>query len=192
MSYEWTRCDGTTNDGQTVAQVFTDCGTCPVRVAVSDGQAVTESNVAVSVACAMSVTRFVAQQNSAAPGSDSCRFTALPQLSQCTDWSGTVVTVDVGGAQVTWTLDEKGRGVSANGTCRFVSDKRTGACSFTAKLSHGSWETAWAAHGMTNADSPERGNAVTLPVILIIGNEAFMAEKSLHHTARAGEAGIAK
>ena len=192
VSYEWALCDGTTNDGQTVAQVFTDCGACPVRVAVSDGQAVTESNVTVSVACAMSVTRFVAQQNFAAPGSDSCRFTALPQLSQCTNWSGTVVTVDVGGAQVTWTLDEKGRGVSANGTCRFVSDKRTDACSFTANLSHGSWETAWAAYGMTNADSPERGNAVTLPVTLIIGNEAFMAEKPLHDTAQAGEAGTAK
>jgi hypothetical protein len=36
------------------------------------------------------------------------------------------------------------------------------------------------------------GADVTLPVILMIGDEAFMADKALHYIAIAGKSGIAK
>jgi hypothetical protein len=43
-----------------------------------------------------------------------------------------------------------------------------------------------------NATIPKPGNAVTLPVMLMIGDQVFMAEKSLHQTAIASKTGLAR
>ena len=42
------------------------------------------------------------------------------------------------------------------------------------------------------ATIPKPGDAGTMPVILVIGDEAFMADKSLLYTATAGKSGSAK
>jgi hypothetical protein len=163
-----------------------------VTVAMSDGVDATNSDLTVAVPCAMSVTNFQATLNFASTNLDKCTFKAVPQPNQCTNWLGTVITIDVGGAQVSFTLNQYGGGVNAYGTCQVTYTKRTGTCTLTANLSRGSWQDAWSAYGLVNATIPKPGTAVTLPVMLMIGDEVFMAEKPLHYTAGANQSGLAK
>ena len=82
--------------------------------------------------------------------------------------------------------------MSANGTCRFTYTKKTNICTLTVNLSHGSWQDEWAGYGCVNAAITKPGNAVTVPVTLLIGNQVFMAEKPLHYTAIVNKSGLAK
>jgi PKD repeat protein len=188
----WDFADGGTSTECDPCHVFADCGAYPVSVTVSDGVTANSVTTRVAVACALSATNVQARLNFAEPNLDSLRLKATPHPSQCTNWLGVAVTVDVGGAQVSFTLNEKGRGVSDQGTCRFTYSKKTGVCTFTARLSHGSWQTPWAPLGLVNATVVKPGVDVTLPVILVIGDEAFMADNALHYTATADKSGTAK
>jgi PKD repeat protein len=195
LTYQWQFGDEVTNAVSSLAMaghVYADCEPYTASVTVSNGYAAVTSNLSVSVACTMLVTNFQAKQNFARPNADSCKFTAWPPLGSCTNWLGTALTLDVGGAEVSWTLDKHGRGVSTNGTCRFTYNKKAGTCTFTASLARGSWRDAWATNGLVNATIPKPGNPVTLRVMLVIGDEVFMVEKPLHYTAAAGKSGTAK
>ena len=192
FTYLWDFGDGSGSTDSIPVHVFTNCGTYIVTVAISDGQDTTNADLTVAVPCAMSVTNFQATLNFAKPNQDKCTFKAVPQPGQCTNWLGTVITIGVGDAQVSFTLDAKGRGVSTNGTGRFTYNKKTGTCTFTANLNHGNWRNSWAPYGLVNATILKPGSQVTLPVTLIIGNSAFMAEKPLHYIATANKQGKAK
>lgn len=192
LTYAWNFGDGGTSTDSAPAHAFVDCGPYTVTVAISDGVATTNADLKVAVPCALSVTNFRASLKFAKPNQDKCSFKAVPQPSQCTNWLGTVVTLNVGGAQVSLTMDAKGRGVTTNATCRFAYNKRTGVCGLTAKLSRGTWRDAWAEHGLVNSDTPKSGVSVTLPVTLMINNEAFMADKPLQYKAAANKSGTAK
>jgi hypothetical protein len=62
----------------------------------------------------------------------------------------------------------------------------------TANLAKGNWLTQWAAYGMENKTVPKPGVQVTMPVIAVIGDEAFANDRSMLYTAKAGKAGSAK
>jgi hypothetical protein len=51
---------------------------------------------------------------------------------------------------------------------------------------------AWADDGLVNADVPKPGNPVTLSVTVLVGDEAFVADKTLSYTAKAGRSGAAR
>jgi len=192
LTYAWNFGDGSTSTDSAPEHAFANCGPQTVTVAISDGVNTTNAVLTVAVPCAMSVTNFQATLNFATTNLDRCTFKAVPQPSQCTNWLGTVITIEIGGAQVNFTLDQYGRGVNGYGTCRFTYTKRTSSCTLTVNLSHSSWQGAWSAYGLVNATIPKPGDAVTLPVTLVIGDEVFMAEKPLHYTAVAGKSGLAK
>jgi hypothetical protein len=105
---------------------------------------------------------------------------------------GTVVNIGVGDEQVSFTMNAAGRGTSANGTCQFTYNRRLDTCTLTANLTRGTWQEAWASYGLTNATIRAPGSAVTLPVTLVIGNDAFMADKPLHYTANVNRSGTAR
>jgi len=191
LTYAWDFGDGSTSTESAPEHAFTDCGPYTVTVSVSDGVTTTNGNLTVSVPCALSVTNFHASLRFTRPNQDKCTFTAVPQPSQCTNWLGTTVTLNVGGVQFSLTLDAKGRGISTNATCRFSYNKRTGVCGLRAKLNRGTWRDSWAVYGLANATVPKPGNEVTLPVTLMINDQAFMADKPLHYTARANKSGAA-
>ena len=192
LTYAWDFDDGSTSTDSAPEHAFADCGPHTVTVAISDGVDTTNVALKVAVPCAMSVTNFQATLNFARANLDKCTFKAVPQPGQCTNWLGTVITIDVGDAQVSFTLDQYGRGVSTNGTCRFAYAKRSGTCTLTVNLSHGSWQGAWSAYGLVNATIQKPGSGITLPVALTIGNEMFMADKPLHYTAVTNKSGLAK
>jgi hypothetical protein len=191
-AYAWNFGDGSTSTDSAPDHAFADCGPHTVTVAIGDGITTTNADFKVAVPCAMSVTNFHAWLSFPNPNHDKCNFKAVPQPSQCTNWLGTTITLDVGGAQVSFTLNAKGRGVSTNGTCRFSFNKRAGICQLTAALNHGSWQDAWAQYGLVNATTQGSSVPVTLPVTLVIGDEIFMAEKPLHYTAAVNRSGTAK
>jgi hypothetical protein len=191
-TYQWSFGDGSGSTDPIPVHVFTNCGTFAVTVAINDNQGTTTANLTVAVPCSMSVTNFQATLDFAKPNLDKYTFKAIPQPSQCTNWLGTVVTIGIGDAQIPFTMDVHGRGVSTNGTCRFTYNKKTDVCEFTASLHRGNWQSSSAAYGLVNATIPKPGSAVTLPVILVIGNSAFMADKPLHYIATANKSGTAK
>ena len=62
---------------------------------------------------------------------------------------------------------------------------------FTANLWNGSWQTPWAAYGLETNTVAKPG--VTMPVIVLIGDEAFAGERTnMFYTAKAGKSGTAK
>jgi hypothetical protein len=192
VTYAWNFGDGGTSSDSTPEHAYTDCGAYTVTVAMSDGITTTNADLKVTVPCALSVTNFSASLRFGRLNQDECSFRAVPQPGQCTNWLGTTVTLDVGGAQVSLTLDAEGRGVSTNAECRFSYNRRTGECELTARLSRGTWRDVWAAYGLVNSDTPRSGISVTLPVTLMINDEAFMADKPLHYTAVVDRSGTAR
>jgi len=192
LTYAWEFGDGSTSTESAPEHVFADCGPYNVTVAISDGSTTTNGNLKVTVPCLLSVTNFSAALRFARPNQDECSFRAIPQPSQCTNWLGTTVTLDVGGAQVSLTMDAQGRGASSNAVCSVSYNKRTDECELTVRLNRGTWRDEWAAYGLVNSDTPRSGISVTLPVTLMINGESFMADKSLHYTAIANRSGTAR
>jgi hypothetical protein len=83
--------------------------------------------------------------------------------------------------------------VSSLGSCKLTYNKKAGTWGLTAKLAKGSWHTAWASCGLVNADVPKTPpTTVTMPVVVMIGADAFAAEHTMFYTAKAGKSGSAK
>ena len=146
-------------------------------------------------ASALTLVKEAAKSNFAKANSDSCAFTGTLALETGLSLTNAAVTVEVGGADASFTLDAKGkgRGVSTNGTCKLSYKKKTKLWTFTAKLKSGSWATQWETYGLSNVTTTAKaGVPVTLPVTLVIGDEGFYGEKTLHYKAKAGKSGSAK
>jgi len=147
------------------------------------------------------VTKLQMNLNFAKLKADSVSLTAkldLPGTTNLVQLTSVPVIVDVGDAQVPFTLNNKGRGVSTNGTCVLAYTKPTkklpvGYWTLTAALSKGTWYPQWAAYGLTNGTVKSVPVVhVTLPVDVLIGDEAFTAEPTLHYTATKNKTGMAK
>ena len=148
------------------------------------------SNVAVAVACEMSISKLSASVNFAAANKDSAQLTGQVDLGPVSV-AGLPVSVDIGGAQVSFTLDAKGKAKNGSSSCR-LSQTSGNSWTLTVKFSKGTWSAPWATVGLVNQDIPKPGVPVTMPVVVIIGNEAFAAERSVTYTAKAGKPGKAK
>ena len=198
LSYQWTFGDGTgsaslpANITSHTYSAPTDCGAYNASVTVSDGTDSTSGNLTVAIAYQLNVTKQQAKLNFAKPDSDSCSLTATFATCPGFDAANKAAVVDIGGAQVSFALDDNGRGRTGPHSCRVTYNKSTGLWTFTAKLKNGAWQTSWDSHGLHNTTIPKPGVAVTMPVILVVGDEAFIAEPQLIYTAKAGKSGSAR
>jgi uncharacterized repeat protein (TIGR03803 family) len=196
LSYRWDFGDGSHTEWSSLNTAthtyspLSNCGPYTVTATVSNETASVSTNLPIIVACQLTVTKLQAKVNfnPAKSNADSCKLTGTLALEPGFSVTNKAVTVDIGGAQVSFTLDAKGRGTSAPHTCKLSYNKKTGLWTFTATLKKGSW----AAHGLANVTTPKAGVTVTLPVILVIGDEVFANEKSLLYKATAGRSGSAK
>ena len=135
---------------------------------------------------------------------DTCSLAATLDLGDFTPTNQTSVIVDIAGAQQSFTLDSRGRGIlylhNSNGraigvlgTCRLTYNKRTLRWTVAATMSKGTWRDPWDVVGMHNTNILVRANShVTLPVEVLIGSEAFAAEPQLQYTAVKNRTGTAK
>ena len=140
----------------------------------------------------LSITKMQVKLNFAKTNSDSCTLKATLDLG--TGCNLTNATVNVGGANVPFILDSKGKGVSSFGNCKLAYNKKTGLWTLTVKLTKGSWQTQWYAYNLTNEDVARPGRSVTMPVdVAIIGTtDIFAGERTMLYRAKWNKSGIAK
>jgi len=199
LSYQWTFGDGAVSDWSSSSNAshayVTDCGPYDASVIVSNNVLAVSSNFTVAVACSMNITKMGVKLNFAKPNSDSCSLTATLNLGTGYNLTNKVVTVDVGGAQVPFTLDAKGKGkgASAFGSCKLAYNKKLVLWTLTVKLAKGTWRTPWGAHGLVNDNVPKMPvTSVTMPVVVAIDAEAFAGERTMVYTAKYNKSGSAK
>jgi len=206
LSYQWDFGDGTSTawlPAQTTTYVYAltnDCGRHTVTATVRNPTGSVSSNLPLIVACQLTITKLQVGLNFAKLNADSISLAgklSLPGITNVTQLTGVLAVVNVGGAQVSFALDKKGRGISPNGTCVLTYTKPTtkvpvGSWTATINLSKGPWRTPLAAAGLTNETIKKPGRTVPVPVVVLIGTEAAAAEKPLNYTATLNKTGTAK
>ena len=198
LSFQWSFGDGVTNvwsPSNTVEHTYTNaCGPYTVNVAISNGLAVITTNFTVTVACQLNLTRVMPKLNFARTNTDSCTVLGSFSLPSGFSFTGKVATLNVGGAQLSFTLPK--RGAAINGRSRLsvpTFNRRTGLWALKATFSAGSWHDEWANYSMINSNILRPGILVTnLPVIFVLGTEASMATTNLHYTATLNRSGLAR
>ena len=205
LQYRWNFGDGQTSAWSAVAlathvYATNDCGPYTASVTVSNTQAAISSNLNVSAACQLGITKLQLGVSFIKTNTDSATLIAkleLPGVTNVIQLTNALVRVDIGDVQVLFTLDNKGRGGSVPGTCRLVYTKPTkklaGYWTATIALSKGYWRSPWAAYGLDSASHKGADKySVTVPVVLLVGGDAFAAEKQLHYIATPNKTGTAK
>ena len=197
LNYQWVFGDGASSNTAigTVEHVYTnDCGPYHASVTVSDGHALTNSDLTVVVACQMQITKLQLNLNFAKTNADSCTVKGRFELPASYSFTNKLATLDIGGAEVSFTLPKKGSGHNGSRTfSKPTYNKKTGLWTFSATLKKGFWQTPWAEFSMINSNIPRPGVSVTnFPVILVLDTEAFMGTTNLNYTAKQGKSGTAK
>jgi hypothetical protein len=103
---------------------------------------------------------------------------------------GVPATLNLGGVQMTFPLDAKGKG--ASGKSKLTIKIKNGTAAVTATLK-GDWNSDWAAVGLT--DETVTSKSVTIPIELEFAGSApvaFAAQKGLVYRATAGKSGQAR
>ena len=201
LRYQWIFGDGGTSDWSAAAvatHVYStnNCGRYAASVTVSNGLAAVRSNLLVSAACQLTITRLQLGLNFAKTNADNCTLIAKLDPAGITNVTQlTTVLVDVNDAVVPFTLNSQGRGSSTNGSCRLVYTKPTktklGYWTLTAALSQGNWYSQWVGAGLTNA-TIKPAVPVNLMVGVELGSDAFAADQPLNYTATHNRTGTAK
>jgi len=184
LTYLWTFCDGSTDANSNTVHQITTPGPCSITISVSDGQRATTSNLTVSVAWAMTIGSVQTKVNFAKSNADSCRVLGTLDLGTGFTVAGKTITLDVGGAAVSFILNTKGRGVNHTGTCRLTYQRQTQQWLLQANLKNGNWHGAWSVYGLTHDLISRPGTLVTIPVVVLIGEDAYAAEQTLQYTTR--------
>jgi PKD repeat protein len=192
LSCLWDFGDGTSSTDCDPCHVFTNCGQYAVSVVVNDGLVSTNATMLVTVACPMTITKMQVKLNFSKANSDSASLSAIPDLDANYNVAGKLVTLDIGGAQVQFTLDAKGRGVSGLGSCKLAFNKKAGYWTLTVKLANGEWRTQWAAYGLVNSNVAKPGASVIMPVVAVIGDEVVGDKRPMLYTATLNKSGSAK
>jgi T5SS/PEP-CTERM-associated repeat protein len=197
LSYQWSFGDGVTNawsSSGAAEHAYTNCGPYTASVTISNGWAVTTSNFTVTVACELDIASLRPKLNFAKTNADSCTVKGGFDLPSDYDFAGKLATLDIGGTNVSFTLDNKGKWHDSLSTFNKPTyKKKTGLWTLNAKLKNGSLQSSWAMYGMTNSTILKPGVLVTnFPVILLLDTEAFMGTTNLHYTAKHDKSGSAK
>jgi PKD repeat protein len=192
LDYQWIFGDGgnTNTSFGIVEHVYTnDCGPYSASVTVSDAEASTNSDLTVAVACELRNVEVQMKPNFKKPSADKFNLRADVDLPGGFNPDGKSVTVDVGGAQASFSLDAKGRGTNALGTCRLSFNTKTSDWTVKVKQRKGSWQTPWNADGLVNVTVSK---PITVTAVVLVDTEGFAVDASLRYTAKANKSGVAK
>ena len=204
--YRWNFGDGSTSSWSSASTVSysystSNCGAHAGSVIISNALSAhtVSSNFALTAACTLTLTKLQLSLSFIRTNADGCQLNgklALPGITNLNQLAGTVVLLDVGDAQVAFTLDGKGRSVNSGGICRLTYTKptRTKAGDWTAAItaSKGTWRDSWGRYGMDDAIHKSPGIRVRMPVAVLVGAEAFAADPNLHYIATLHKTGLAK
>ena len=197
LGYQWQFGDDVTN--ATVPLVAsalhaygTNCGPYVASVTVSNGYASVTTNLAVAVACEISVVKLQLKSNFVKPNSDGATLTATPDLGEGFMPLGQLLVLNMGSAQVQFTLNKNGFGLSAPNTARLRFNRHTRVWTLKVRLRQGDWHASWASYGLVDATIQDPGTPVTVPVVALVGDLGFVTDRSLNYTAITHQAGLAK
>ena len=198
LNYQWSFGDDVTNDWSSFSTTEhaygTNCGPYNVSVTISNDDVLVDRSFTTVVACQLNLTRVRPRVNFAKANLDRCIVLGTFDLPRDYSFANKPTTLDVGGAEVSFTLNKNGVGV--NGLSRFSKptyNKKTGLWRLHVTLKKGSWQTNWADYSMINSNIPKPGVVVSnLPVVFLVDTEAFMATTNLQYTAKYGKFGLAK
>jgi hypothetical protein len=106
----------------------------------------------------------------------------------------TDVTVDVGGAAFTGTLDAKGKFKSLDGrdAIKMKQSKKTQLWKINVKRKNNDFAADLADDGLTDADNPTPGLLVTVPLTIEVGGALYGEDVSLLYKSKLGKKGTAK
>ena len=153
-----------------------------------------------TAACNLTIAKLQIGLNFAKINSDAISLKAtvgLPGITNITQLTNKVVVVDVGDVQARYAINKKGQGTGvANSTCQLVYTKPTkklpvGYWTATITLTKGNWQTQLVKYRLDNQVHKSPGLPVTVPVVLLVGAEAFAADQGIHYIATA-KSGTAK
>ena len=204
LTYQWIFGDDVTNAAlpsglASHAYIASNCGPYRASVLVSDGTVTVSTNLAVTAACNLTIAKLQIGLNFAKINSDAISLKAtvgLPGVTNITQLTNKVVVVDVGDVQARYAINKKGQGTGvANSTCQLVYTKPTkklpvGYWTATITLTKGSWHTQFAKYLLDTQLHKSPGLPVTVPVVLLLGDEVFATDQALHYisTAKSGTA----
>ena len=205
LTYQWIFGDDGTNAAlpstfASHAYTASNCGPYQASVLVSDGTVTVSTNLAVTAACNLTITKLQIGLNFATTNSDAISLKTkmgLPGITNVTQLTNKVVVVGVGDVQVRYAINNKGQGTGvANSTCQLVYTKPTkklpvGYWTATITLTKGNWQTQLVKYRLDNQVHKSPGLPVTVPVVLLVGAEAFAADQGIHYIATA-KSGTAK
>jgi hypothetical protein len=150
---------------------------------------------------AMSVAKVSGSMKFTGGGRDTCSVTGvLPALPAGFNPAGLAMRIDIGGAQVDFTLDAKGRARNDNGSVMLrlkpsVRNATTnqaeftgGDVTFTAKLTGGTWADDWADEGADPAANAT-STPMTLKVQVTLNGTLYVSDVQTTYSAKAGSAG---
>jgi PKD repeat protein len=203
LTYQWNFGDGSSGSGSSATHTYTAPGSYTVTVTItSSNGGVTTSTLNINVQAAMipmSVAKMQGAVKFSAPSHDTVSVSGtIPNLPKLFDPTGQTLIVNVSGASVTFTLDSKGRGKTAQGSIALklkpsVRNKATskmefqgGNVTFTLKLQHGTWAAAWgmnSASTVSNSPMPLdaqiqlAGNTYDAPVTVQYSGKAHVSGK---------------
>ncbi|HVM60584.1 MAG TPA: hypothetical protein VMV72_06920 [Verrucomicrobiae bacterium] len=149
----------------------------------------------ITESASITVSSLQAKANFTKPDSDSCSLKATFNPVTTPNLTNATVALDVGGADVSYALDPKGKGIgtSSYGTCKLSYNKKSGLWTFSTNLKNGSWQTPWLDVGITSTNTPKTGSSITIPVVLAVGDGiAFTNDHAATYRAIAGKSGTAK
>ena len=193
LSYQWAFGDGTgsTDAAPWHAYGTNVCGVYTASVVVADGLTPSPTGtLRVAVACQLNISQLQLRPNFAKNRADKAKLFATFVPGGNVTLAGLPVTVDIGNALVSFVLNKTGHGTSTNGTCTVTHNKRLG-WTIALALKSGSWNQGWQAYDLLNAPI-KVGVPVQVPVVVLIGNDAYAADRSLTYTAVVGKSGLAK
>jgi PKD repeat protein len=146
---------------------------------------------------AMSLQKAAGNASFVSSGRDACSVSGtIPELPALFDPTGKVLTLNVGGAKVAFTLDARGKARSNNGSIALVlkpsvRNKTTkqleflgGPVAFKAQLKNGTWAPDWADEGMNPAVT-ETGT-ISMVIDVLLNGKVYTTTADVSYNSKAG------
>lgn len=193
-SWYWEFGDGQVSTERTPRHVFSQPGVYDVTLSASGpgGTAGLQKTAMIRVHAPAEPRRLALATNLRKAGRDRLKLTLRMNLPDGFTPKGAVIDVDVVGVTDTLVVGRRGvaKGALGKGALRY--NRRGGFWQFTMTAKRGDFHGAWATHGLQNADIPEPGLDIRVPVLVVIGENSFMAEPLLTCLAQRDLGGTAK
>jgi hypothetical protein len=149
----------------------------------------------------MTVSKFSGKLNFKLTGKDACSISGtLPAFPALFDPTGLTFTINAGGAQTSFLIDDKAKSKNDHGslTLKLKPSKRNkstkkiefqgGPLAFSAKLIAGNWTTAWSDEG-ANPAADAKKQPLTMTVDVHFDGTVYRASIAATYSAKAASAG---